>query len=97
MKTKTESESCLLMQFKPWAVTVCAALLFLPSLSARGAGVVTDCAESSLRAAMTGGDTVTVACDNTISQTFALFIAKNTVVDASDHQIKISGGNSVMA
>ena len=59
------------------------------------AGVVTSCTEASLRAAMAGGGTVTFACDGIIALGSTITNASNTVLDATGHQITISGGNSV--
>jgi hypothetical protein len=61
----------------------------------RPSTVVTECTEAALRAAMSGGGTVTFACDGTITLSNTLFITDNTVLDATDHQITISGGNVV--
>src|ERR1022692_2464851 len=95
MKTNTNSENRLLIQFMPWAVTGCVGLMLLLPLGARGAGVVTDCAESSLRTAMAGGGTITFACDGTITLTSTITNALDTVLDGSGHQVTISGGNTV--
>src|SRR6516225_10196985 len=51
-------------------------LLLLPSLACAG-GVVTNCTDAALRAAISGGGTVTFACDGTITLT-------NTIIVASD-------------
>ncbi|MFZ0827099.1 MAG: choice-of-anchor Q domain-containing protein [Verrucomicrobiia bacterium] len=49
----------------------------------------------ALRAALTGGGTVTFNCEGTITVTGTLAIASSTVVDATGHAITISGGNAV--
>ncbi|HEU0011173.1 MAG TPA: Calx-beta domain-containing protein, partial [Verrucomicrobiae bacterium] len=58
-------------------------------------GVVTNCADADLRAALAGGGTVTFACDGTITLTNTLTIATNTTLDASGRQIVLSGGGAV--
>jgi len=58
-------------------------------------GIVTSCTETNLRAAMAGGGTVTFACDGTITLGNTISITTNTVLDASGHQVTISGGNAV--
>ena len=59
--------------------------LFTPAVG-WAAGTVTNCTESSLRAAMVGGGTVTFVCDGTIINLV------DTTLDATGHQITISGG-----
>src|SRR5206468_684286 len=58
-------------------------------------GVVTNCADADLRAAVTGGGTVTFACDGTILLTNTLTITNSTVIDGSGHTVVISGGGAV--
>ena len=58
-------------------------------------GTVTSPTEPSLRAAMTGGGTVTFTFDGTITLGNTIISSLNTVLDASGHQITISGSNSV--
>ena len=62
---------------------------------ATAGGTVTSRGESSLRAAMAGGGTVTFACDGTITLANTISILLNTVLDGSGHQITISGNNTV--
>jgi hypothetical protein len=59
------------------------------------AGVVTSCTEASLRDAMAGGGTVTFACDGTITLASSISNSVNTILDATGHQITISGTNKV--
>ena len=63
--------------------------------AAYGTGVVTSPTEANLRAALAGGGLVTFACDGTITLTGPIAIAADTVLDATGHQISISGGNAV--
>ena len=67
MNTKTRREGTFL---SPLGHRKCgiawSALLFLLPLAAPGDGVVTNCTEANLRAALAGGGTVTFACDGTI-------------------------------
>ena len=59
--------------------------------------VVTECTEASLRAAMSGGGTVTFTCDGTITLATPMTITTNTVLDAAGHQIMIRGAFNVSA
>jgi hypothetical protein len=69
-------------------------LLFLPVVSP-GSGVVTECTEANLRSAMADGGTVTFACDGTILLSNPITNFFDTTLDASGHQITISGGSAV--
>lgn len=71
------------------AVIICAGNL------GRAGGIVADCTEASLRAAMAGGGPVTFACDGTIILSNTITNLVNTVFDGSGHQITISGDNKV--
>jgi hypothetical protein len=83
------------MRLNKHAVAGAVALLLLLPLAAHGGGVVTECTESNLRAAMAGGGTVTFACDGTITLSNTITTLLNTVLDGSGHQITISGNNLV--
>jgi len=72
-----------------------AALWLLLPFAAGGAGVVTNCTEADLHAAMSGGGTVTFACDGTIILAATITNATDTVLDATGHQVVISGGTNV--
>jgi hypothetical protein len=69
-------------------------LLVLP-LGAQAGGVVTNCTEAALRAAIARGGTVTFACDGTITLASTITNVSNTRLDGSGHQVTISGGNAV--
>ena len=56
---------------------------------------VTSCTEAALRSAMAGGGTVTFACSGTITLGNSITNVRDTRLDASGHQITISGGNVV--
>ena len=60
-------------------------------------GVVTNCTEAALRAAIAGGGKVTFACDGTISLANTITIPNSSwlMLDATGHQVTISGGNAV--
>ena len=73
---------------------VALACLLLP-LAAGAGGVVTNCTEADLRAAMEGGGSVTFACDGTITLASTITIAADTTFDGSSHQITLSGGRAV--
>ncbi len=74
------------------SLTIFIALIFFTGTAARAGGTVTSCTESSLRAAMAGGGTVTFACDGVISLTGTITNALDTVLNGNGHQITI--GNS---
>lgn len=61
----------------------------------RAGGVVTNCTETSLRAAMTGGGGVSFACDGIITLSAPIIISKDTVLDAGERHITISGNHVV--
>src|SRR5437763_5539934 len=69
--------------------------LFPCSPPVHAGGVVASADESSLRAAMAGGGTVTFATDGTIVLSSTLVITNDTVIDGSGHTVAISGNNSV--
>ena len=76
------------------AAAILAAGLLWPS-PVRGGGVVNNCTETDLRAAMAGGGVVTFACDGTISLASTITNTLDTVLDATGHQVVVSGGNAV--
>ncbi len=59
------------------------------------AGTVTVCNEANLDAALSGGGTVTFACDGTITITTTKSISANTILDAAGRTVSISGNNTV--
>jgi hypothetical protein len=61
---------------------------------APGNTVVTAPLEAALRAVVTGGGTVTFACDGTITLASTITNTLDTVLDGSGHQITISGSNA---
>ena len=65
------------------------AILSAPSVS--GQSIVTDCTQSALQAAITASNSVILACDGVIELTNTIVITRNTRLDASGHQIVISG------
>src|SRR6266550_2709809 len=70
------------------------ALLGIP-YAASSAGVVTNCDEVSLRAAMLEGGTVTFACDGTITLGSTAAITNDTTFDATGRSVIISGGSAI--
>jgi len=87
--------NCLLSQFKGWRLTWILASLLMLSATARAGGVVTNCTEANLRAAMAGGGVVTFACDGTITLSHTITNTASTLLDAGGRQLTISGGDSV--
>ena len=88
MNTKREYENRSWMKFNHPAVF---ALLLLLPVAAWAGGVVTNCTEADLRAAMAGGGTVTFACDGTIHLSNTITIVGDTRLDGSGRQVVISG------
>ena len=76
-----------------WAM-ICVFLTVLP-YSSLGAGTVSAATEAELDAALSGGGTVTFAVDGTITVTSEKIISADTVLDATGHDVTISGGNNV--
>ena len=58
-------------------------------------GLVLTNSEIALREAMTGGGTVTFACDGTITLASTITNVSDTVLDGSGHQVTISGNRAV--
>jgi hypothetical protein len=95
MNTKSECMNASLLMFQKHVIAGVAACFLLLPLAAWGGGVVTNCTEANLRAAMTGGGTVTFACDGTITLAGTITITNDTVLDATGHYLAISGSNTV--
>lgn len=72
-----------------------AAAALLGGSLARGAGVVSTCDESHLRAALAGGGAVTFSCTGDITLAAALTITKNTSIDGSGQRVTIDGLHKV--
>jgi hypothetical protein len=53
------------------------------------------CNETTLRAAVSGGGTVTFDCDGKIPLSQTLQVTNDVVIDATGHQVTISGSNAV--
>ncbi|HWW00972.1 MAG TPA: choice-of-anchor Q domain-containing protein [Candidatus Acidoferrum sp.] len=53
--------------------------------------VLTNCSDADLRTAMSGGGLITFACDGTISLTNEIAVTLDTLLDASGHQVLLSG------
>jgi fibronectin-binding autotransporter adhesin len=75
-------------------VSLTSILIFLAVLSWAG-GVVNSPDEQSLRAALTGGGSVTFGVDGAIAVTSPLVISNNTSIDATGHSVVITGSNAV--
>jgi hypothetical protein len=69
-------------------------MILLP-LAGLGGGMVTTPTETNLRAAMSGGGTVTFACGGTITLRSTITNNVDTTLDATGRQITIDGGNAV--
>jgi hypothetical protein len=77
-----------------WAAAALGAVLLLPATT-NGGGVVTTATESALNNALSGGGTVTFACNGVINISGTKTIAANTVLNATGYNIVISGQGSV--
>lgn len=84
-----------LQEHRKQLATAGAALLLVLPLGAQAGGVVTNCTETDLRAAMTGGGGVTFACDGTIKLGAPITIATDTLIDGAGHQVALSGNGAV--
>jgi len=69
------------------------ALLAFPRSSC-ASGVVTNCAQADLVAALNEGGLVTLDCDGTIALTNEITISREAILDGSGHAITISGNNA---
>lgn len=95
MKTKSiEYNAEVTGQTKKLALWAAALFLLLP-LCTLASGVVTNCTEVALRAALAGGGEVTFSCDGTIILSATININDDTVLDGVGHQVTLSGGNLV--
>src|SRR5690242_15076640 len=72
-----------------------AVLLALGQLLARADSVVTTTSAADLQAALYNGGTVTLNFDGTVSLSTPLNLLTNTTIDASGHNVTITGNNSV--
>lgn len=70
-------------------------LLVVVPLPAHAGGVVTVCDQAHLRSALTGGGTVTFACNGTIRLTAEIGIALDTVIDGRGRAVTIDGNDAV--
>lgn len=95
MNTKREHENQSVMKHIKHGFRWAVALLVLLPVAAWAGGMVTDCTETALRAAMAGGGVVTFACDGTILLTDTITNVSDTTLDGSGHQVTISGNNAV--
>ena len=95
MNTKGRNESRPLRKPSELQVRGAVALLLLLSPAAWAGGVVTNCTEADLRAAMAGGGVVTFACDGTILLANTITNLSDTRLEGSGHQVTISGNQAV--
>src|ERR1039458_7126575 len=91
MNTKCGYEHQWLTKLSKRGVGGAVALLLLLPLAAWAGGVVTNCTETALRAAMAGGGVVTFACDGTITLASTITNENDTALDGSGHNVTISG------
>jgi hypothetical protein len=58
-------------------------------------GLVTECSQAGLENALSGGGTVTFACDGTIVLSNTITISQDTLLDASGRTVALSGNQTV--
>ena len=75
-------------------ITAIFVLSVMLPFSGHSAGTVSTPTEAALNSALSGGGTVTFACDGTITVTNVENITTNTLVDANGYSVTISGGNT---
>jgi hypothetical protein len=63
----------------------------------RAAGVVTNCTEADLQAALIGGGQVTFACDGALELSSTLVITNDTALDATGHEVTLNEGPVLQA
>lgn len=95
MNNESGGKNGSLIFSNPLAIAGEIALILLLPLAARSGGVVTTCSEANLRAAMAGGGLVTFACDGLITLAGTITNESDTALDASGHQVTISGNDIV--
>ena len=79
---------------KHFVIVLILLVLALPAAPAQAGGVVSACNETALKAALTGGGTVTFSCSGTITLTSGVWIAANTTIDGSGQNVTLSGGDA---
>jgi len=96
MNTKEEYGHPWLTKPSKRGVRGAVTLLLLLPMAGWAGGVVTNCTEAALRAAMAGGGVVTFACDGTVvlANTISNVIS-GTTLDGSGHQVTITGNQAV--
>src|ERR1017187_5619473 len=95
MNTKCRCGHQWLTKLSKRGVRGAVALLLLLPVAAWAGGVVTNCTEAALRAAMAGGGAVAFACDGTITLAGTITNNVDLTLDGSGHQVTISGSNAV--
>ena len=95
MNTKREHENRSWMKLNKLGVRGAVALLLLLPVAAWADGVVTNCTEAALRAAMAGGGVVAFACDGTITLASTITNDFDLTLDGSGRGVTISGGGAV--
>jgi predicted outer membrane repeat protein len=81
---------------RPRGLLILVALLLVAApLPLHAGGVVMICDQAHLRSALTGGGTVTFACNGTIRLTSEIVIAVDTVIDGSGRSVTIDGNDAV--
>lgn len=59
----------------------------------RAGGVVSACDQAGLESALSGGGSVTFACDGTITLSNTITISEDSLLDGSGHAVTLSGNN----
>lgn len=95
MRSSSKHDGWSVIILNQWRSTGALALLLLGPVAALAGGVVTNCTEAALRAAMAESGTVIFACDGTITLTTTITNNVNVTLDGTGHQVIISGGSAV--
>ena len=67
-------------------------LVLVGAMFARGGGIVINCTETDLRAALAGGGLVTFDCDGILDLSDTLTITNDTTIDAAGHDLVLNEG-----
>src|SRR5438309_304677 len=76
---------------------LCLCFMLAGAALCRAAGVVTNCTEADLQAALIGGGQVTFACDGALELSSTLVITNDTALDATGHEVTLNEGPVLQA
>ena len=93
MQSTTKNSGAGLAARRFLSMAIGGLMMVLPAAS-HAAGVVSTPTLAAFNSALAGGGAVTFACDGTITVTSPEYITANTSIDATGHNITISGGTN---